>query len=98
MDIHEWNERRPNGRHSALNHITVDKANWNSKWQQSKFHCDTDPGTRALIAGIHDLMGRLEKHLQKECKRDKDEDKRFALMASMNASLEDHRDLDPDYL
>lgn len=91
-----WNIDRPNAVHSALNHITADRSAFNQKWQQSKFHCDTSPAIRALIASIHDQMGRLEDVLKKEIKADRDEDKRMAVLASIFADPEGNTDLDPD--
>jgi hypothetical protein len=89
-----WHLERPNATHSALNHILLDRAAFNKKWQQSKFHCDTSPAIRALIASIHDQMGRLEDVLKKEAKADKDEDKRAALLASIIADPDANTDLD----
>lgn len=91
-----WSLLRPNATHSALNHILLERAAFNKKWQQSKFHCDTSPAIRALIGSIHDQMGRLEDVLKKEVQADKDDDKQAALLASILADPEGNTDLDFD--
>ena len=60
--------KRPISAQSAQSHIEADRIAFNEKWQQSKFHCDTSPAIRALIASIHDQMGRLKTVLEHEVK------------------------------
>lgn len=66
-------KERPDSLWHALGHISTDKNNFHQKWQTSKFHYQTSPAIRALIASIHDQMGRLEDVLRKELKNQEED-------------------------
>ena len=66
-------KERPDSLWHALGHISADKSAFHQKWQTSKFHYKTSPAVRALIASIHDQMGRLEDVLRKELEIQKEQ-------------------------
>ena len=89
----EHSPQRPVGPLSAYHQIQLDRVAFNTTWQSSKYHMNAHPATRALIAGIHHQMKRLETLLKHEAKRDADEDKYFAQAASIAADPTANTDL-----